>query len=152
MESDNGYVLCKDSFYNLLELEDEESEHECWLRMNIPNFVDNHYQPLMSVTEQVVVDIAMDKITSGHNKESENCNVETLLKMCFEARDLVIRCTPFLKTQRTYPGHVYMLICYHLGIQLYSDVEYRYLSYIDPKYIETRVRWSMAFQAIYGNH
>ena len=85
-------------------------------------------------------------------KESENCKVETLLEMCFEARDLVIRCTPFLKTQRTYPGHVYMLICYHLGIQLYSDVEYRYLSYIDPKYIETRVRWSMAFQAIYGNH
>ena len=63
--------------------------------MNIPNFVDNHYQPLMSVTEQVVVDIAIDKITSGHNKESENFNVETLLKMCFEARDLVIRCTPF---------------------------------------------------------
>ena len=90
MECDNGYVLCKDSFYNLLELEDEESEHECWLRMNIPNFVDNHYQPLMSVTEQVVVDIAIDKITSGHNKESENCKVETLLKMCFEARDLVI--------------------------------------------------------------
>ena len=120
--------------------------------MNIPNFVDNHYQPLMSVTEQVVVDKAIDKITSGHNKESENWNVETLLKMCFEARDLVIPCTPFLKTQRTYPGHVYMLICYHLGIQLYSDVEYRYLSYIDPKYIETRVRWSMAFQAIHGNH
>ena len=94
----------------------------------------------------------MDKITSGHNKESENCNVETLLKMCLEARDLVKRCSPFLKTQRTYPGHVYMLICYHLGIQLYSDVEYRYLSYIKPKYIETRVRWSMAFQAIYGNH
>ena len=68
----------------------------------------------MSVTEQVVVDIAMDKIASGHNKESENWNIETLLKMCFEARDLVIRCTPFLKAQRTYPGHVYMLICYHL--------------------------------------
>ena len=85
MECDNGYVLCKDSFYNLLELEDEEAEHECWLRMNIPNFSDNHYQPLMSVTEQVVVDITIDKITSGHNKESENWNIETLLKMSFEA-------------------------------------------------------------------
>ena len=58
----------------------------------------------MSVTEQVVVDIAIDKITSGHNKKSENCNVETLLKMCFEARDLVIRCTPFLKTQEPTQG------------------------------------------------
>ena len=150
MECDNGCVLCRDSFYNLLELEDEEAEHEYWLRMNIPNFVDNNYLLLMSVTEQVVVDIAIDKITSRHNKERENWNVETLLKMCFEARDLVIQCTPFLKTQRTYPGHVY--ICYHPGIQLYSDVEYRSLSYIDPKYIETRFRWSMAFQAIYWNH
>ena len=58
----------------------------------------------------------------------------------------------FLEDSKNLPRHVYMKICYHLGIQLYSDVEYRYLSYIDPKYIETRVRWSMAFQAIYGNH
>ena len=95
MESDNGYILRRDSFYNLLELEDEEAEHEYWLRMNIPNFQDNNYLPLMSITEQVVVDIAIDKITSGHNKDRESWNVETLLKMCFEARDLVIQCTPF---------------------------------------------------------
>ena len=112
-------------FYNLLKLEDGESEPECWLRMNIPNFVDNHYQPLMSVTEQVVVDIAMDKITSGHNKESENCNVETLLNLCFEARDLY-KMYAFLKESKMIPRaclHVDMLsfrntIVFRCGIQI----------------------------------
>ena len=108
---------------NYLELENEEAEHEYWMRMNIPNFQDNNYLPLTSITEQVIVDIAIDKITSGHNKDREIWNAETLLKIRFEARDLAIQRTPFLRTQRTYPGHVYMLTCYYLGIQLYSDME-----------------------------
>ena len=76
----------------------------------------------------MVVDIAIDKITSGHNKESENWNVETLLKMCFEARDLVIQCTmyAFLEDSKNLPRaclHVDMLsfrntIVFRCGIQI----------------------------------
>ena len=106
----------------------------------------------MSTTEQAIADITIDKITSGYNKDRENWNVEALIKICIEARNLAIKYTSFLRIQRTHQEHVYLLICYHSKIQLSSDMEYKYLSYIDPKYMETGVMWSMAFQAIYENH
>ena len=84
----------------------------------------------MSTTEQVIVYFAIDKITSGYNKDRENWNVEALLKMYIEARNLAIKFTPFVRILRTHQEHVYLLICYHLGIQLYLDMEYSNLSYI----------------------
>ena len=147
MELDARYINCWDTFNMLIDLNKGREELKQWINLNISNFRENEHRPIMSKPEQVFTDIVVDKITSNFLREADD--VQTLIGMCMHAKELIERALPLLEIQGVSPRYLYWLLCFHLCSQMFSETEYEFKSYIDPYFIETRVMWSMAFQAMH---
>ena len=131
----------------LLNLSKGKEELKQWITLNISNFRENEHCPIMSKPEQVFTDVVVDKITSNFPKEADD--VHTLIGMCMHAKELIEKALPLLEIQGVSQKYLYWLLCFHLCSQMFSETEYEFKSYIDPYFIETRVMWSMAFQAMH---